>query len=39
MWARCASRFPLLVENDAVAAWFDRMRDLYGGLGRSAKVV
>jgi glutathione S-transferase len=39
MWARCVSRFPLLVENDAVAAWFDRMRDLYGGLGRSAKVV
>ena len=37
MWPRCASRFALLEDNDPVAAWFDRVLDLYGGLGRSAK--
>ena len=39
MWARCASRFPLLAEGDAVGVWFDRMRDQYGGMGRSAKAA
>ena len=38
MWPRCASRFPLLAEDDPVAAWFGRMLDRYGGLGRSAKT-
>jgi len=37
MWPRCASRFELLDRNDPVAEWQDRMLDLYGGLGRSAK--
>jgi len=37
MWPRCASRFALLEDNDPVALWQDRMLDLYGGLGRSAK--
>ncbi|HVY16778.1 MAG TPA: glutathione S-transferase family protein [Rhodopila sp.] len=36
MWPRCASRFELLEPNDPVAGWFERMLDLYGGLGRSA---
>ncbi len=38
MWPRCASRFQLLEENDPVAVWQTRMLDLYGGLGRSAKL-
>ncbi len=37
MWPRCASRFVLLEDGDPVAGWFDRMLDLYGGLGRAAK--
>ena len=39
MLPRCASAFPLLAEDDPVAAWFGRMLDEYGGLGRSAKTV
>jgi glutathione S-transferase len=38
MWPRCASRFPLLTEDDPVSAWFGRTLDLYGGLGRGAKT-
>jgi glutathione S-transferase len=38
MWPRCASRFPLLAEDDPVTEWFGRMLDQYGGLGRSAKT-
>jgi glutathione S-transferase len=37
MWPRCGSRFQLLDKNDPVAQWLDRVMDLYGGLGRSAK--
>ncbi len=37
MWPRCASRLALLEDNDAVAQWLDRVLDLHGGLGRSAK--
>lgn len=39
MWPRCASRFQLLEDNDPISAWFDRVLDLYGGLGRSAKLA
>lgn len=39
MWARCASRFPMLTDDDSVGTWFGRMMDQYGGLGRSAKVA
>ncbi len=35
-WPRCTSRFPLLAADDPVAAWQDRMLDLYGGIGRAA---
>jgi glutathione S-transferase len=35
-WARCCSPFQLLAEDDAIAAWFDRMLDQYGGVGRNA---
>jgi glutathione S-transferase len=37
MWPRCASGFELLESNDPVAQWLDRVLDLYGGLGRSAR--
>jgi glutathione S-transferase len=36
MWPRCASRFPLLEDNDTVIQWLHRVLDLYGGLGRDA---
>jgi glutathione S-transferase len=36
MWPQCASRFALLAEDDPIAAWFERVLDLYGGLGRAA---
>ena len=39
MWPRCVSRFQLLADDDVVAAWFGRMLDAYGGLGRGAKTV
>ncbi len=37
MWPRCSSRFELLEVGDPVGAWQERLLDLYGGLGRSAK--
>jgi len=36
-WARCISPFRLLDEGDPVAAWRERMLNLYGGLGLQAK--
>ena len=36
MWPRCSSRFAVLTEDDPIAAWFERMLDQYGGLGRAA---
>jgi glutathione S-transferase len=36
-WARCVSSAPQLAANDPVARWFERMLDLYDGLGRRAK--
>jgi glutathione S-transferase len=37
MWPRCCSRFAVLAEDDPITVWFERMLDLYGGLGRAAK--
>jgi glutathione S-transferase len=34
-WARVCSAFELLEEGDPVAAWRDRVLDLYGGLARA----
>jgi glutathione S-transferase len=34
-WARAVSPFQLLAADDPVAAWRERMLDLYGGLARS----
>lgn len=39
MWPRCSSRFELLDENDPINQWQDRLLDLYGGLGRSARRI
>ena len=39
MWPRCGSCFPLLAADDPVTGWFDRLLDLYGGLGRTARTV
>jgi glutathione S-transferase len=33
-WSRVISRAPVLEPGDPVAAWFDRMLDLHGGIGR-----
>lgn len=33
-WARCASAYPVLTEQDEVSAWRERMLDLYGGYAR-----
>jgi glutathione S-transferase len=38
-WPWCASRFELLTTDDPVAAWRERMLDLFDGLGRNAKRV
>ena len=35
-WARTASNFALLADDDPVASWFGRCLDLYDGLGRTA---
>jgi glutathione S-transferase len=35
-WARCISSFPLLVEDDPIALWRDRLLDAFGGLARAA---
>jgi glutathione S-transferase len=35
-WARCVSRQELVAPDDPVAHWFERMLDLYDGLGRRA---
>ena len=34
-WSRVTSRTPVLEGGDAIAAWFERMLDLYDGVGRS----
>jgi hypothetical protein len=39
MWPRCASRFPLLEDDDPLAQWQERVLDLYGSLGRTATRV
>ncbi|HSU06048.1 MAG TPA: glutathione S-transferase family protein [Acetobacteraceae bacterium] len=38
-WARCVSRFELLADDDPIAAWRERMLDLFGGLAGSAKTA
>jgi glutathione S-transferase len=35
-WARCVSAFELLARGDVVAAWRERMLDLFDGLARRA---
>jgi glutathione S-transferase len=38
-WPRCVSRFELLAADDPIAAWRERMLDLFDGLGRKAPTV
>ncbi len=35
-WTRCVTTYDLLAPDDPVSHWFERMLDLYDGLGRSA---
>jgi glutathione S-transferase len=35
-WARCASRFPLLLDDDPVAVWRDRLLSAFDGFARKA---
>jgi glutathione S-transferase len=37
MWARCVSPLTLLEPADPVYAWRERMLDLHGAMGRSAR--
>jgi glutathione S-transferase len=37
MWPRCCSRFAVLADDDPLNTWFERMLDLFGGLGRAAR--
>jgi glutathione S-transferase len=38
-WPRCASGFELLAPDDPIAAWRERMLDLFDGLGRKAPTA
>ncbi|MFZ0422303.1 MAG: glutathione S-transferase family protein [Xanthobacteraceae bacterium] len=35
-WARCISRFPLLLENDPIGAWRDRLLSAFDGFAGAA---
>ena len=39
LWARIASPFELLADDDPVRTWRERMLDLHGGLGRNARAA
>jgi len=34
-WARCTSAYGLVTADDPIHAWFERLLDLHGGVGRS----
>jgi glutathione S-transferase len=36
-WARCSSPFPVILKDDPVYAWRERMLDLFDGFARKAK--
>ena len=38
-WARVASAYPMLADEPAIAAWRDRMLDLFGSLARAAPAI
>ncbi|HEY6630515.1 MAG TPA: glutathione S-transferase family protein [Rhizobiaceae bacterium] len=38
-WVRVMSPFQVLASDDPVAAWFERLLDLHGGLGRSVAAA
>lgn len=39
MWARCTSTFSVIDPQGSIVPWFERMLDLYGGLGRAARTI
>jgi glutathione S-transferase len=39
MWARCTSQFELLTAGDPLAAWRERLLDLFDGLARKAPIA
>lgn len=38
MWAASVTTLPLFERDDPVVAWFERVRNLHGGLGRTAPM-
>lgn len=38
-WARCVSSFPILLADDPLHAWRERMLDLFGGLARDVPTA
>jgi glutathione S-transferase len=38
-WARCVSSFPILLADDPLYTWRERMLDLFGGLAREVPVA
>jgi glutathione S-transferase len=38
-WARCVSPFPILLADDPLYAWRERMFDLFGGLARGVPTA
>lgn len=38
-WPRITTPTPILAPDDAVGAWFERMLDAYGGLGRAERAA
>lgn len=38
LWIASIGTLPLLAADDPVVAWFERVRDLHGGLGRSSPM-
>ena len=38
-WVRVMSPFQTLAKDDPVSAWFERLLDLHGGLGRSVAAA
>lgn len=38
-WPRITTRTPIVAPDDVLSAWFDRMLDLYDGMGRGERAV
>lgn len=38
IWVASVSTLPMLAQGDSLGAWLDRSQDLYGGMGRDARL-